>query len=177
MPNLPFSLWLCPTFEDRARLSDQIVQWARAYGGVEFEPHVTLYAGLRPPHVSLTAVLEAGAAARIPRIFRVHGLGFEDHWSRTLYYRLDGEPPDTDVVERLCNLGILGDYVLRPHLSLSYHAALPARVRRALARDHRFPSTLAFDTLAVVEPDAETRDWSDVAQWRVVARRGLPPST
>lgn len=159
-----FGLWLMPEAGARDDLRARIAGLARGYGGVPFEPHVTLLGGVNDEAAGLAARLQTLAAQLRVMTVRPAEIQHRPEYFRCLYIKI---VPDAaldrarGLARSLFRHGATAPF--EPHISLLYGdlpEALKGTVAARLAR--WLPRTLRLDRLALYDLAGSPDAWSEM---------------
>jgi putative hydrolase of the HAD superfamily len=169
-----YSVFLTPSHTDFDYTVALIGKLCARYGGVPFEPHVTVYSGeFSDPDILVKAVSTAVSDIG-PFSLPVRRIGWGESYFRSLYVEFGENPELREIHERIRN-GVESDsgYVLFPHLSLHY-GDQPQSDREAAAKGLVLDRTvIQFDRMKIVTPRNREEGWRDTAQWQTIFRIGL----
>jgi Cyclic phosphodiesterase-like protein len=171
---LPVAFWLVPAPPFHCSLAATIESLARELKAPSFEPHVTVYVGVRHPDDDMETLLTQAAHDVGTMDLRVTALGTSHELFKALYLEMELDP-ELERLSRLFRAGLksASDYVLKPHLSLLYKQLPPPR-RGDLAR--RFDvvgQRITFGQVAAVRPGGGGKDWLDIERWDPWLRKDL----
>jgi len=163
----PYSIWLVPCAEQRAKLARVIESLAARFGTAPFAPHATLCSGTWDQGFpALIQTVDRMAAQFSSQRLTVEGMSWSDRWFGFFFLRLRCE---TNLFERACGLAE-GSHSpdIGPHVSLLYSFDAEGIDRHALREGlaGAMPSAIRFDTLELVRP--ATGRWEDVAGWETL---------
>lgn len=165
--------WLIPSQPARSYFQNLINDLAERYNAPEFEPHVTVHAGVDCTDTADEVLSKAvrGCERIVLQPLEVNG---SSEFTKTLFVRF----AVTTQLQRL-NQSIRSaaqnssDYQLNPHLSLLYKT-ISTQDRHLLTHsiDVPFPEVM-FGSLKAVRCVSPTQSRADVEAWRVVAEKPL----
>jgi 2'-5' RNA ligase len=173
----PASLWLMPSLASLALLSPVMGALADNHGTPRFQPHLTL--DVHDAQVALERDFRRVAEALDRRSvsLTVQRVGHGPARFKTLYLEFDAQ--DVSLCSARSALGERippSSYVFNPHVSLMYAKHLSdmdegARADLAQHLQERWiGEAVEFDRLALVSPGPHHDDWSEVADWTIVAQ-------
>jgi 2'-5' RNA ligase len=163
--------WLVPAKPERALLREIIHILAKQYGGLRFEPHLTLFAVPQNRQPSATVLRQIKAAAiRL----KIRGVSYSAKFTKTLFVGFQSNRAFEKLAVDLARAaGARVRVRTDPHLSLLYKK-IPAATRKQLASALKLPiREVVFDSIQAVRCAFPTKTAADVAAWRPVAKRKL----
>jgi 2'-5' RNA ligase len=165
--------WLIPTEPARSSFQSLINKLALRYNAPEFEPHVTVHAGVECTD-TVDEVLSKAAQGCERIVLRSLEVSGSSEFTKTLFVRF----AVTTQLQRLSQsirfaAQDSSDYQLNPHLSLLYKTiSIQHRHLLTDSIDVPFPE-VTFDSLKAVRCVSPTQSRADVEAWRVVAEKPL----
>jgi len=171
------SYWLVPAETDGEVLAEIMCDLAGwIIDAPIFDPHVTLYSGPFGATDNVPAILESATRGLSEITLRSTGLAHSAQFTKTLFVEFAPDEMLSQISTALKEQSSqLGDYELKPHLSLVY-ANLSTEVREHFARQKSVPPRVRFDRVRAILSQGPTHTREDVDAWRVVAERWLDGS-
>jgi 2'-5' RNA ligase len=158
-----FGVWLMPEAGVAEELRTLIAGLALEYGGVAFEPHVTLLGGIHGDAASLGVPLASLAAQCGTMTVRLGGIGHRPEYFRCLYIEIEPDPAldrARTLTRSLFQHTPAG--VFEPHISLLY-GDMPEALKAGIAARlcHRAPRTLRLERVALYDLNGSPDAWSE----------------
>ena len=175
MPRTEFALWMMPREPLRSQLQKMIRQLAAALDAVEFEPHITVFAG---PSTNTEA---HEIATRIAKRFEpieaiAEKVDYGEVYTKTVFVQFR-ESPALRQMHELARSSFTqpSNYQLNPHLSLVYKKMAEAE-KQELCRRIRLPmGNYLFDAIQMVETEVPIEEPGPIKRLRIVSDAKLGP--
>jgi 2'-5' RNA ligase len=165
--------WLIPAEPAHRFFQDLIIDLARRYDALVFEPHVTIYV-IASSTDAVDATLSKAARDCEPILLQALEVSHSDEFIKTLFveFGLNSKLRQLNQVIRNAAQNP-SDYDLKPHLSFLYKR-MSVQTRRRLVRSIEMPfSEVVFDSLKAVRCISPTLSRTDVESWGVVSEKLL----
>jgi hypothetical protein len=168
-----FSYWLIPAEPFRSELLALMLQLARRFGAVEFEPHVTIYSG-PSTHQEAESNIAMCAKQFRPALLSPQSLQVSQALTKTFFIQFEpssGLQAIHNFIKRRSKAA--SSYIFDPHVSLLYHV-LPQATLDELACTTPVPGgPYRFDTLQAIASDVPTSTVEDIKRWSYLQRARL----
>ena len=157
-----YHLFLIPSGELFDKLQNTINRLAEKYGGVKFEPHVTLLARIpKADEAELIEKTEELAKAINPFEIKPKEISTEDAYFRALYCKVE---PNNELKEyhqkalKIFGIQDVNPYI--PHLSL-YYGNVKQSIKDEMIASLSLPTNMKFlvDKIYLYRTEGEATDW------------------
>ena len=166
-----YTLWVTPAEPLKSTLKAAITKLYREFDAVDFDPHVTIYAGRSNDEEALR--LGKMISETFPPItLRAVRLEQSDALTKTFYVQFEESAGLRRMTDMLRSHSAQpSDYELNPHLSLLYQLFIDETVRKELCNrtDVAPIGDYRFDGLTIYEMDIPLRDLNPIRTWRKVS--------
>jgi 2'-5' RNA ligase len=163
-----FTLWLTPAEQLRTLLRSTISQLAARLDAIEFEPHLTVFSG--PATDEEASTVARRIANRFPAIDLIADhLDHSEVYTKTLFVQFQESALGQQMFEAAAaGYPQASDYVLNPHLSLTYKK-LPEASRRRLCETIDVPmGPYRFDRVRMIQTELPIEEEGPIRRWRVL---------
>ena len=164
---MKYSLWLMPTGELSASLTEIIEDLSRDRPELRFEPHVTLLGGLSGSEPELSSKTREVASVIEPYQIWLDKVDYLDEFFRSLFIRVEPTRPVLEagrkarlIFQRQQEAGYL------PHLSLMYGDLPPPTKEQIISRIGReFQRQFEVYTIYLYATEGEPKYWHRVEEF------------
>jgi len=167
MQPVKYSLWLMPTGELSARLTEIIEDLSHDRPDLRFEPHVTLLGGLSGSELEFSSKTREVASVIKPYQIRLDKVDYLDEFFRSLFIRVEPTRPVLEanrkarlIFHRQQETGYL------PHLSLMYGDFLSLTKEQIISRIGReFQRRFEVCAIYLYSTEGEPKHWHRVGEF------------
>jgi len=173
MNKLEHCLWLLPASPLGERLQTIIRGLAPVYGGVTFEPHVTLYSVPSNDEEMMSAAALLASRSG-PVKLTATAVECSDQYTRAVYVSLSESEHLKKIVGLIKRvISKPSAYILSPHLSLLY-SSLPVGRLKFVREEMEIPlGPYLFDAVQAIETETPIRSSEQIKGWRTICRFSL----
>jgi 2'-5' RNA ligase len=163
--------WLLPAKPERELFCSVIRILRKGFRAPNFEPHLTLFVTTKDRPTPKQVLQQIRSR---PIRLRERGVAHSPKFTKTLFVRFKPSPQLRKLTSELARGAKSSAKAPKdPHVSLLYKK-LPRAAKKELAAVMRLPFRNAtFDSIAAVRLSLPVRTGSDVAKWKIVAKRSL----
>jgi 2'-5' RNA ligase len=163
--------WLLPAKPERELFCSVVRILRKAFNAPDFEPHLTLFVTAKDRPTPKQVLQQIRSR---PIRLRARGVAHSRKFTKTLFVRFKPSPQLRKLTSDLaCAAKSSAKAPKDPHVSLLYKK-LPRAAKKELAAVMRLPFRNAtFDSIAAVRLTLPVRTGSNVAKWKIVAKRSL----
>ncbi len=163
-------LFLLPPQEVRESLQEVITSLAGQFGGISFEPHITLLARIEHPDEEYLAARAMELARSFhPFTVALGTMGKEDAYFRALYLTVG----KNDALQHLHSLAatsfnIIDTAPYRPHLSL-YYGNASEETKQEMSKTITLPERIEFpiESLFLYRTSGEAHQWLRIGEYEL----------
>lgn len=168
-PKTIVAYWLTPAEPARSFFASTIAELAARFDAPIFEPHVTIYAGVKGDDIPAEVLSHALTGCEPFRLL-ARDIQYSDEFTKTLFVQFESSPALSHLSRALQQASARHDaYELNPHLSLIYtKMALSAKIDVVDSVKLPFAEVLFDSAQAIISP-ARVESRQDVEAWRIAA--------
>lgn len=154
------SIWMEPTAKDAKYLLQIICRLGKKYCSPTFNPHITVYSGIR----SISSAKSAIQNCKDMRKFVVAAtdLGFSDSLWKTVFINVGKNQKLNqihDIIKKSIRQG--PEYELNPHISLIYKK-MDASEKQVIIDDLKIKRKFTFDKITIIASSKNVKKWDVV---------------
>ncbi len=168
-----YSIWLMPSRNTHAELSNLIARLSQRYAAPVFPPHVTLLGNLNGNKKELVAQAETLAARIRPFPVNLTTAGYLNEYFRCVFLQAEATPALLEANRLARNLFLhRQDSEFMPHLSLLY-GIFNARTKQQIITSigPELPRSFMVHTVYLFSTAGDPKDWRQVAQFALPNRQ------
>ncbi|MBI5147482.1 MAG: 2'-5' RNA ligase family protein [Thaumarchaeota archaeon] len=152
-----YSIWVEPTAKDAKYLIQIIRKLAKKYNSPTFNPHITVYSGVRNVSAAKSAVRNCADMKEFT--VETMDLDFSDNLWKTVFINVE-KNQELKQIHNTIKKGIPlnAKYEFNPHISLIYKK-LDDSQKQGIIDDLKIKSKLTFDKITVVVSSKNVEKW------------------
>ena len=154
---MTFSIWLEPTAKDSIYLKNIIKELAKNHGSDVFDPHITLFSGIKRSNLAISAIKRCDSHHGVRT--RVIGIKSSEIIWKTVFANVQNNPSLLQLNHTIKKIaGINITYRFQPHISLIYKI-LDSKTKQEIIKKLKIKSTFSFDKISAIKSSQDVSEW------------------
>ncbi len=155
-----YSIWVEPTEKDTKYLSLIIQNLAKKYDSPTFNPHITVYSGVKNASAAKSAIRNCADMKKL--VVKITTLEFSDNLWKTVFANVEKNQKLLQINNAIKkHVPLNPKYDFNPHISMIYKKLNDSQ-KQKIINDLKIKSKFTFDKITIITSS------KNVGKWKVV---------